>query len=1112
MAGSATMVNHATPAHSVNGQNGHTTGGLDGTQDGGQNRTINGGGGGGGGHGPGTGGSKRPPMPHLDDLKAVTVSIDPATPIDSALRLAEEALQQAKAFQSFGRIDMAFKSYIKANIIALDIIPKNKDWALLDRSRPNVYMRHQHLLRQIKSLLSDFDKIKEQIKQDNARTGVQPLLGSPNQQKTPSVGYGHTRSHSNFSSNTTSPDSSVYSSPRQSTYALPDQSWPSPGRSKPAVHPKPQALHGHALQHSGGPATTPTNNAAQDLALRFAKLRAYTASTPSPANTTTIQDPRIRTQPIPQPIMPINPPAPRDPPRSQVPSVPPVTALADLPRVPAAIYNPPRGTVSNEAAELPSSAPRAMFTRKGSTASATGMNRNGRPRTSDESLVSGPPVTSPKIRPKPAIPDGDTISAEELERYMRVGARDVSILVIDIRSRDEYDEGHVMSQATICVENEVLMRPDISASDIAESMVLAPQAEQQRFERRHDFDLIVFYDQRSKRLVSSPQTPEERAVLTFYNALTAYDYAGGSSSQQRLKLLKGGIEAWTDLVGTGALQTSSTSAAARSQPRPPLTHNLTSRLRRNVTRPIQDLAEVQKWEENVDIVTPVRSTEDFLRRYPSVSTIQESMTSPINPAAARPASPLPRHIVHEQNLYSSLPSPPTRPAPTVPRRSYSGLAETDTSTTATSTRSSLKSGIEKVRKFRTGLVNPGVFCFANSSLQAMFATPGFARELYTGVWKDVYKVPLKADEKNENPQLLTKYLAGLFHWLDEGTLRSLEAKHLMAYIHFIHSKNADGRKKPETEIFGGPAQQDAQEFYSFIIDNIHDETNVHRDRKPPKEEKPYTPKNGTVIQNAIDYWRDYSTASASIIDKYFRGLEVFISRCQNAECRQEIRMFQPCDVWILNIAAETGGEGHGYGVTDLDRLLASHQATEHFPDLKCETCNQPGRTRRAKFARLPDRLAFCLNRFNSSFGQSRNSFSSILSGGGSNKIHTKVRFPIRDLDLTKYCAEPDPDMATTDDAHYAGRMKYDCYAVTVHVGQGINGGHYYTYVQDEQSKDPTDWFKCNDDLVERVKIGSGGPGLNGNGNGNGGMPDLTEAMYANGNTSAYMVYYRRQGT
>ncbi|KAK3402008.1 hypothetical protein B0T20DRAFT_450912 [Sordaria brevicollis] len=1102
------MVNHAAAAHGVNGQNGHVIGGLDGTQNGGQGRITNGGGGGGGS----TGGGKRPPMPHIDDIRAVTVSIDPSTSIDSALKLAEEALQQAKAFQNFGRIDMAFKSYIKANIIALDIIPENKDWVALERTRPNVYMRHQHLLRQIKGLLGDFDNIKEQIKQDNTRTGVQPLLGSPNQQKPPSVGVtnGHTRSHSNFSSNTTTPNSSVYSSPQQSTNTLPVQSgWPSPGRSKPAVHPKPQALHGHALQQSGGSASTTTMNVADDLALRFAKLRANTASTPSPSNTTTMQDPRIRTQPIPQPIMPVNQPAPRDPPRQQAPSIPPSASLADLPRVPAAIYNPPRGTVSNEAAELPSSAPRAMFTRKGSTASVSGMNRNGRPRTSDENLGSGPPVTSPKPRPKPTIPEGDTISAEELERYMRLGARDVSILLVDIRSRDEYDDGHIMSQATICVENEVLMRQDISASQIAESMVLAPQAEQLNFDRRNDFDLIVFYDQQSKRLVSSPRAPEEQAILNFYNALTAYDYAGGSSSQQRLKLLKGGLDAWTDLVGTGALQASSTTSAAKRQTRPPVTHNLSNRLLRNVTRPIQDRAEIQKWEENVDIVTPVRTTEDFLRRYPSVSTIQESMTSPISSSPARPASPLPRHIVHEQNLYSSLPSPPTRPAPTVPRRSYSGLAETDTSTTATSKRSSLKSGVEKVRKFRTGLVNPGVFCFANSSLQAMFATPGFARELYTGVWKDVYKVPLKADEKNENPQLLTKYLAGLFHWLDEGTLRSLEAKHLMAYIHFIHSKNADGRKKPETEIFGGPAQQDAQEFYSFIIDNIHDETNIHRDRKPPKEEKQYSPKNGTVIQNAIDYWREYSTASSSIIDKYFRGLEVFISRCQNPECRQEIRMFQPCDVWILNIAAETGGNegfGNGYGATDLDRLLASHQAIENFADLKCETCNKPGRTRRAKFARLPDRLAFCLNRFNSSFGQQSRSFTSILSGGGSNKIHTKVRFPIRDLDLTRYCAEPDPDMATTDDPHYAGRMKYDCYAVTVHVGQGINGGHYYTYVQDEQSKDPTDWFKCNDDVVERVKIGSGGSVTSN------GIPDLTEVMYANGNTSAYMVYYRRQGT
>jgi ubiquitin carboxyl-terminal hydrolase 8 len=272
------------------------------------------------------------------------------------------------------------------------------------------------------------------------------------------------------------------------------------------------------------------------------------------------------------------------------------------------------------------------------------------------------------------------------------------------------------------------------------------------------------------------------------------------------------------------------------------------------------------------------------------------------------------------------------------------------------------------------------------------------------------------------------------------------------------------------------------------MDNVHDETNTNRDKKPPKEEKPYTPKDGSVIHNAVDYWREYSKTSSSLVDKYFRGLEVFISRCHNRACRQEIHLLQPCDVWILNLA----GMGES---TDLDSLLANHQTSEHFPDLVCETCKQPGRTRKAKFARLPDRLVFCFNRFHGSGG---GGFSNRLMLSG--KIHTKVRFPIRDLDLTRYCAEPDPDMNMSNDRHFAGRMQYDCYAVTVHVGQGINGGHYFSYVQDETSKDPTDWFRCNDHIVDRVKIGTNRPG------------DMTEAMYQSGNASAYMVFYRRRGT
>ncbi|EAQ85206.1 hypothetical protein CHGG_09220 [Chaetomium globosum CBS 148.51] len=849
----------------------------------------------------------------------------------------------------------------------------------------------------------------------------------------------------------------------------------SPPKNKPVVHPKPQGLHGNVLR----PGTATASIKSQDLLQRFANLR---AGAPNPSQGLH----HIRTQSAASSGLPET----QKPPKPLPPNPPLTGAIAGLPRMPDAIYNPPRGTISSETAALPSSAPRAMFTRTNSATPSKPAPKHAQPPEAVAHAHNSVPPGAPAKRPKLTIPDGITISVDDLLGFMRTGAKDLSILLIDIRSREEFDNGHIMSQATICLEPEVLARDHISAEQVADSMVLAPASEQLLFEKRHEFDLVVFYDQDSEQIVPRPHTTSEKAASGLFDALSQYDFTGASGLQVSPKLLRGGLDAWTSLVGHASLQSSSTTTS-KKHTASPMARSFLNRRQRYVTRPIQDPAEAKRWEETIGdagAISPIRTTEDFLRRFPSISEQHESMVSPISPPANRPQSPFHHRLSHEENLYTSLPSPPTRPPPALPRRSYSGLAEAEDNSVILAKKTGAQVA-DTVRKYRTGLQNPGVYCFANSSLQAMFATPGFAREVWSGEWKDAYKVPMKPDENLENPQLLMKCLANLLHWLNQGSFKSLAAKTIMEYIHYIHSKGSDGRMKQDCDIFGGCSQQDAQEFYSFIMDNIHDETNVRRDRKAPKEEKPYTPKTGTIIQNAVDYWREYSKSSASIIDKYFRGLEVFISRCHNSACRQEIRLFQPCDVWILNLAGMDDP-------TDLDSLLANHQTSEHFPDLICETCNKPGRTRKAKFARLPDRLAFCLNRFNSAGGGG--GFSSRLMSSG--KIHSKVRFPIRDLDLTRYCAEPDPDMATTDDRHFAGKMRYDCYAVTVHVGQGINGGHYYSYVQDELSRDPTDWFRCNDDKVDRVKIGTGQPG------------DLTETMYQNGTTSAYMVYYRRRGT
>ncbi|KAH6618148.1 hypothetical protein B0J18DRAFT_272577 [Chaetomium sp. MPI-SDFR-AT-0129] len=1003
-------------------------------------------------------GSKRPgrTFPHIDDLvNNTTTDIDPHAPIDTLLRLAQEGLKHAESSRSFGRPDLALKEYLRTNDILLTIIPHSKDWTSLRRDRNKQGQAYNKLLKQVKDAVDDFEACKERIREDNARTGVQPTAhqSSAGSGSGPAVAQtgavNGQRENLRYVGGSGTRENGVPASP--------------PPRTKPVVHPKPQSLHGKAIRP--GSATTPILS--QDLVQRFASLR----GAPD-----TAQSAHTRTQSAVSPS-----------------SVSMNGVITGLPRPPDAIYNPPRGTITSETAALPSSAPRGMFTRTNSTASLNGA-RNHKPQPP-------PPQLTPVKRPKLSIPDGDTITSQELFKLMQAGARDLSILVIDIRSREEFDDGHIMSQATICLEPEVLSRHHISANDLAESMVLAPNSERLLFEKRHEFGMVVYYDYDSVRISDRPQDPQAEAVLNLYNALSHYDFDASPDSRVVPKLLRGGLEAWIGLVGSGSLQ-SSTTATTSGTSTTPMVRSFASRRRQTyVTRPIQDAAEAKRWEETIAEaggISPIRTTEDFLRRFPPISEHRESMvSSPVSPPASRPQSPFHSRLSHEENLYTSLPSPPMRPPPAIPRRSYSGLAEAEDSAVVMAKKAGAQAvdGVE--RKHRTGLQNPGVFCFANSSLQAMFATPGFAQEVWTGAWKGVYKVPMKPDENLENPQLLTKCLANLFHWLNQGSFQSLAAKTFMEYIHFIHAKNVDGSRKLDSEVFGGCSQQDAQEFYSFIMDNIHDETNIRRDRTPPKEDKQYTPKNGSIIQNAIAYWRDYSQYSSSLIDKYFRGLEVFISRCQNPACRQEIRLFQPCDVWILNLA----GMGD---ITDLDALLANHQTSEHFPDLICETCNTPGRMRKARFARLPDRLAFCLNRFNSAGAGGDFGFGSRLLPSSSGKIHSKVRFPIRDLDLTRYCAEPDPQQTNgATDRHFAGSMVYDCYAVTVHVGPGINGGHYYSYVQDEMSKDPTDWFRCNDEVVSRVKVAGGGGRVVG---------DVTEDMYQNGSASAYMVYYRRRGT
>jgi ubiquitin carboxyl-terminal hydrolase 8 len=92
----------------------------------------------------------------------------------------------------------------------------------------------------------------------------------------------------------------------------------------------------------------------------------------------------------------------------------------------------------------------------------------------------------------------------------------------------------------------------------------------------------------------------------------------------------------------------------------------------------------------------------------------------------------------------------------------------------------LQRGVGRPRAMRVGIDNPGVHCFANSAFQALFATPGFGREMATGEWEKYYKnPPMRKDDKLPNPQELTRCIHRVFARLHAGTIPSIDTRDAM---------------------------------------------------------------------------------------------------------------------------------------------------------------------------------------------------------------------------------------------------------------------------------------------------------------------------------------------
>ncbi|OSX64490.1 hypothetical protein POSPLADRAFT_1065606 [Postia placenta MAD-698-R-SB12] len=160
------------------------------------------------------------------------------------------------------------------------------------------------------------------------------------------------------------------------------------------------------------------------------------------------------------------------------------------------------------------------------------------------------PARSPLSPTKPPeIPVSTTLFPKALLDYNR--RHNFKVLVLDVRTRGDFEKEHIKADAIVCIEPSVLLRNDVTAQTIEDSLVVAPRNESMLFANRDKFDLIAVYDESSETFgdANSPLAIFVRAV---------YERAFRKILKHPPMLLVGGLQAWkrefgeTELVRGGS--------------------------------------------------------------------------------------------------------------------------------------------------------------------------------------------------------------------------------------------------------------------------------------------------------------------------------------------------------------------------------------------------------------------------------------------------------------------------------------------------------------------------------------------------------------------------------